>query len=214
MFDLLQHLAKHLERFPLVLLLRVFLRITAEADALPQIVHRGQVFLPVEVQLLQHHFLFYLPHELRANRFDLLVVGIPDNRDAVFANLVFVHTAVFADPARRIDMHPEITFECIRQPIGIPLLFKTARRDVLVDQFLDDFLADCRNRVCHLVGGHEFRPLVINDFSLIVRHIIVFEEVLSNIKVVRFDFPLRLLDLTRQDRTFDGLTFAHAHALQ
>src|SRR3546814_11311363 len=41
-----QHVVEHAEGFALVLLLRILLRITAQMDALPQIVHRGQMFAP------------------------------------------------------------------------------------------------------------------------------------------------------------------------
>src|SRR5829696_10517891 len=56
--DAVEQRAEEFERFALVLLLRVLLRIGAQVDTLAQIIHRGQVLAPVAIELLQHHRLF------------------------------------------------------------------------------------------------------------------------------------------------------------
>ena len=61
-FDLLKHFAEHLERFAFVFLLGVFLCVTAKTDALAQVVHCAEVFLPVKIELLQHDFFFDKSH--------------------------------------------------------------------------------------------------------------------------------------------------------
>ena len=50
---LLQQLSEHLKCFAFVFLFRVLLCITAQANTLTQVVHRAQVFFPVEVELLE-----------------------------------------------------------------------------------------------------------------------------------------------------------------
>ena len=55
---------------------------------------------------------------------------------------------------------------------------------------------------------------MINDFALIVRHIVIFKQVFTNIEVVRLDFALRFFDLARQKRALDRLTLAHAGTRQ
>jgi hypothetical protein len=72
-----QHVAEHLEGLALVLLLGVLLRVAAQVDALAQVVHRGEMLLPLHVELLQHDGLLEVPHDLRADRRDLrLVVAV------------------------------------------------------------------------------------------------------------------------------------------
>ena len=52
--DLLQHDTEHFERFALVFLLRVFLGIATKMNSLPKIIHAGEMFFPVVIELHQH----------------------------------------------------------------------------------------------------------------------------------------------------------------
>ena len=59
MFDLLHHRAKHLECLALVFLLRgSFCAYDRSPMPWRKMIHRGQVFLPVMIELPQHHLLF------------------------------------------------------------------------------------------------------------------------------------------------------------
>ena len=51
--DAIQKTRKEVECFALVFLFRIFLRVAAQMNALAQIVHRGQMFAPMRIQLLQ-----------------------------------------------------------------------------------------------------------------------------------------------------------------
>ena len=65
--DLVQHLAEQLERFALVFLLRLLLRIAAQVDALAQVIHARQVLLPALVEHVEHDVLFEHAHGLAAD---------------------------------------------------------------------------------------------------------------------------------------------------
>ena len=83
--DAIEQRAEELERLALVLLLRVLLRVRAQVDALPQVVHRGEVLAPVPVELLQHHGLLEVAHDRRADRLDLRLVRALDGLDDALA---------------------------------------------------------------------------------------------------------------------------------
>ena len=81
-------------------------------------------------------------------------------------------------------------------------------------QGADNLVADGRDRVGNIVGIHELGALMVDNTTLIIGDIVVLEQVLANIEVVRLDLALRALDLARQQATLDGLAFAHADARQ
>ena len=83
---LFDHFAEHIERFALVFLLRVLLCIRAQADALAQVVHGGQVLFPVEIELAQHDLLLDAAHEFGADVPGLLLVSLVDFFNAAFGN--------------------------------------------------------------------------------------------------------------------------------
>ena len=72
----LEHRAEHLERFALVLLLRVALRIAAQMNTLAQIIERADVLLPMRVELAQHDLLLDLVHDVRADLGGFAIVGL------------------------------------------------------------------------------------------------------------------------------------------
>ncbi len=65
--DLIQHPAEHFKGFTLVFLFRIFLRITPQVNSLAQVVHAGEVFLPVMIELSQHHLFLDVSHPVIAD---------------------------------------------------------------------------------------------------------------------------------------------------
>ncbi len=65
------------------------------------------------------------------------------------------------------------------------------------------------------IGGlHELLPLPVDDLALVVRHVVVLEQLLADVEVVGFDLALCALDLPRQQRALDDLAGLHARARQ
>src|SRR5687768_17885548 len=46
-----------------------------------------------------------------------------------------------------------------------------------------------------------------------VHHVVVFEQILSNVEVALFHLTLRILDAARDQGMLDGLVVRHAHAV-
>ena len=52
--------------------------------------------------------------------------------------------------------------------------------------------------------------MLINDFPLFVHHVVVFEQLFADFKVMRFDFFLRVGDGAGDHAVFDRHAFFHA----
>jgi len=74
--------------------------------------------------------------------------------------------------------------------------------------------ADRANRVGDVRRVHELRALLIHDAALVVGDVVVLEELLADVEVVRFDLALRALDLPRQELALDRFAGFHAGARQ
>jgi hypothetical protein len=108
MLDLLEHRTKHLKGLALILLLRVLLRVRPQPDALSQVVHGRQMFLPVHIELPQHHLFFNVAHQLAANRVFLGFVGFVTFLQAALENAIFIEGLVLANPA--VNIQPQTKF--------------------------------------------------------------------------------------------------------
>ena len=55
---------------------------------------------------------------------------------------------------------------------------------------------------------------MIDDLALVIGDVVIFEQVLANIEVMRLDLSLSAFDLARENLALDCLTFTHAGARQ
>ena len=161
----------------------------------------------------QHHFLFDVAHDLRADIGLLLVVG----RFERGQDLACAARAVAAP--LRPSTHSSIgstgpksrSIACV-QSRGIPLLLGCAAGDVLVHQLRHHILAHALDRLGDVLRAHQVGALLIDHAALIVGDVVVFQQLFARIEVVLLDAPLRALDLPRQHAAFDGLARLHADA--
>ena len=58
-----------------------------------------------------------------------------------------------------------------------------------------------------------FAALSVNDFTLLVHHIIIFDKVFTNIKIVRFHLGLSILNGPADQIVLNRLAFLHAQPL-
>ena len=65
--DAVQHGGEQLEGLALVFLLRVFLRVAAQENALAHVIHGGQVLAPMLIEGTEHDLLLDVTHDLRSD---------------------------------------------------------------------------------------------------------------------------------------------------
>src|SRR3984957_4082457 len=128
----LQHRLEHLERFFLIFDQRIVLAITAEADALLQMVHAQQVIFPLLVDHAEHDHALVMAHGVRADEFFFRVVA--------FFQL-FENRVAQVLPVQRFRLHTlgdEIDAEAreysVLQSFNIPVVGVRFRRTVFVHE--------------------------------------------------------------------------------
>ena len=76
----------------------------------------------------------------------------------------------------------------------IPLLLQTFGRNELINKSVHQLNAKVGDGFADIIGIQQTVPLGVDHLALIVSHIIVFEQVLTNIEVATFDFTLGFFD--------------------
>ena len=135
-----------------------------------------------------------------------LRVNLPPQR-------LFVERIVFIQPAAQRLTRVELGQQRLFQPGDVPLFFEALRRDVLADDVRDDLFAQTPDHVGNLVCRHQLVALLIDDLALVVRDVVVLEQVLANVEVSTFDLSLRLLDGVGDHPVFDCFPFFQAQRL-
>ncbi|KGE03265.1 hypothetical protein HRUBRA_02213 [Pseudohaliea rubra DSM 19751] len=196
----------------LVLLLRVLLRIGAQVDALAQVVHGRQVFLPQRVEHLQHDLLLDLAH-VRAHLLALGVVGGLDGLHNALAQALLFELIVLVEPLLHRQLDGELGLQLALEAGDVPLLLNAHGRHVAVDGLVDHILADRRDRVVDVGLIQQLVALLVDDLALVVGDIVVLEKLLANVEVAALNLALRLLDGVGDHAVLDGLALLHAQCL-
>ena len=207
--DAVQQFLEQLERFTLVFLFRVFLTITAQVNALTQVIHGRQVFFPEVVQNLQHH-LFFKGSQCNITHcfFFRCIVGFNRFQNALTQDF-FVEFVVFFQPLLDWQLNIELGLQMCFQPRNIPLLFQALRRNTGIDSIVHNVFTDVADHTRNVVHRHQVVTLVVDHGTLVVCHVIVFQQLLTNIEVTAFNLALCFLNSVGDHFVFNGLTVFH-----
>ena len=80
------------------------------------------------------------------------------------------------------------------QSFYIPLLFQTLGRNKLANNGVHHLSTQIGDSFADIIGIQQTVPLVVDHLTLIVSHIILFEQVLTKTRVAAFDFALGLFN--------------------
>ena len=100
------------------------------------------------------------------------------------------------------------------QIIGLPCIGIGFRRHIRADHVAVDFFAHRGDGFGYVRCFHHFNALLIDHLTLIVHHIIVFQQVLADFVVALLNFLLGTLNRTRHPWMEDSLILFHAEFLQ
>ncbi len=117
------------EAFALEFLLRLLLRVAAQIDALAQVIHAREMFLPVLVEHLQQEELLRRAHDFRAVlRFLLAEIAI-DFVDHVVAHAVCASRSCWLfDPVLDFELHPNSDCSTSFEAGDVPLFVDAVGR--------------------------------------------------------------------------------------
>jgi len=106
----------------------------------------------------------------------------------------------------------QLSGQCAFQTGNIPLFFDAIDWHIQTKQVMQHALTQRTNRFANVRRIQQLVALFINDFTLIVGHIIVFEQLLADIEVALFDLALCRFQRTADQRVLDRLAFRHFQA--
>ena len=208
-----QHGVEECEGFLLVFVQRVLLRISAQADALAQVVQLEQVLLPDLVEKLEQDALLRLAHDVCAPVRGLFRHAPVQRRENAPADFLVRNAFLFRPvPGREID--GKHTAQLVLEALRIPLLRQRLFRDETMDGVLHDLVAHVHDLVMDIVDLHQVAALFIDDLALVVHHIVEFQQVLADFEVARLDLLLRLFQRLVDPGMDDGLAFLQAQPAQ
>ena len=96
---------------------------------------------------------------------------------------------------------------------NVPLLFNALDGHILPGQIRETALTQRRYLASQAAGIHDVVALLVNHLALVVGHVVVFEQLFTNIKVARFHLALRRFDAARHDASFNRLAIGHLEPL-
>ena len=178
-------------------------------DALTQVVHRCQMLFPQGVQRLQHDAFFKVTHHFSANHFFLALIGFNGALQNTLAQRFFMQLRLFIQPLFERQIEVEIIFQTLLQAFDIPHLFQRLRRNMGIDGRFKYVFTNAVNRLAHVGHVEQLISLGVNSASLIVSHIVIFQQLLTDIEVAALDFTLRVGDRFGHPWMFDSLTRLH-----
>ena len=78
----------------------------------------------------------------------------------------------------------------------IPVFWICICRNITVYQILHIFCDHMDDRITHALAVQSLLPLRVDDLSLLIHYLVIFQQVLTNTKVVILNLLLCLLDCT------------------
>src|SRR6266581_233319 len=211
--DRLHEIAEQLERFALVFLLRVLLRVTAQVDPLAQVVERREVFAPVIVERRQEHEALELVHGVDRCASHLAAIGVVGSVDGALEESTVVEARVVLEPLRQRQLELELGGIGLFEARHIPLLFHAFFRNVRAEYVGHYALAQGRDLVRDVLRLENGVSQPVDLAPLVVGDVVVLEQLLADVEVVRFDLALRALDRAGDQAVLDRLAFGHPQAL-
>src|ERR1700761_6123454 len=208
--DAIEHAREQLVRLALELLLGLLLCVTTQIDALTQVIHARQVFLPGVVHHAQHDVLFQLAHGFGTDLLLLVLEQLVDTLANMFEQRVVVGLALLLKPVTHIGMYTELALQFPVERLDIPLLVDAVRRHVTPHQPVDHVFTNIVDGCRHVFGLEQLVALRVDHLALIVGNVIEFQKVFTNIEVVLLDLALCLLDLPADHAIFQRVVFLHA----
>src|SRR5256712_5711279 len=198
--DLLRHAARdarrHLfeERVSLALVgdERVLLAIAAQVDALAELLHRGEVLDPVDVDRAQEDPPLHHARQLLAELGLAPFVRLVDELRDLLSKLV---QARGVGERRRGDLVGAAQHRAERrgEPCAVPFL--GVRRDrVRVDHGRGLVVKEADDRLPDVAFLDDLPALVVDDVALVVENVVELERALADVEVAALDLDLRLGD--------------------
>ena len=207
--DQIQHLAEQLERFALVFLLRIFLGITAQVNALTEVIQCRKMLAPVGIHALQHDAALVLGKSFLADQINLSLVKIINGFQNMLKQIFIGQRFRFLKHGRQRNIELPLGLQLFFKPFNIPLLLNGFFRHIRPEKIGKSTMPQRCNQLGRIFHFKQFITLLINDLALVIGYIIIFQQLLAHIEIAPLDFPLCRFNGSGHDSRFDRLAFRH-----
>src|SRR5262245_12650530 len=195
----------------LVLLERVLLPVPAEPDALLQVVHAEEMIPPQGIEGLQPDDVLEVPHHGRREQGLALGVRLPHTLGHHLLDLRGPRAA--RGGLDETEPEDELGEHGVVQGLQLPLVRRHLVAAVARDQVRVQALGHITHIVAEILPRQQIAPAGVDDLALLVEHVVVLEEVLADVEVVRLDLLLGVPDGARDEPVLDRHALLHAEPL-
>jgi len=160
-------------------------------DALAQMVQGGQMFPPLGIQGLQHQIPLELVEYLGLGHLgDFFPVFLLHGFDKAPRQVFVAQAGVGLEPFPHRGLEVEFGFQSGFQARDIPLLIHAVFRHIDPEHVVEHTLTHGRDGFGNVVRFQEFVTLGVDHLTLVVGHIVVFQQLLADIEVAGFHLAL------------------------
>ena len=170
----------------------VFLTVTAQSNPFFEVVHGKQVVFPQTVHGLQHDDLFEIAHNRRGK--SLFPLFIVLERPVAHQVLEVFRYQLLLLFLAQTKAHIELAEHRVIQPFPVPLLRVDAFIRIVQHVFFSHLFNNSQYLTLQILTGQESPALRIDDFTLFVNHIIIFQQMFADIEVMALDAALGVFD--------------------
>ena len=158
-----------------------------------QVIQSGQMFAPLVVNGLQHEYALEVLEAFFAHAVNFRLVHVFGDALNV-SNQIFIRRAAmlvhpFDDRNVQRVLVEQMRFEIVQ----LPLLFNRTFRHINAHRLLQHIVAHAVDRFAHCTGVAFIKQLValgVNHATLIVRDVVVFEQLFADVEVMPLDLAL------------------------
>src|SRR5208337_3078396 len=203
---------EHIKGLALIFHQWVALAVATQADAFLQVVHGQKVVFPLRVHYLQHDHALVEAHAIGAPDLLALRVLFAGQASQFLGELVEgLGFKLLQVELAKIDSQP--VPELRAKAIDIPLVGVLRFGAEFGDQPIHHAVASFQDEFLLLMSFEQLTAQTVNGLALLVHHIVVLEQVLAGLEILRFHGLLRGLDALADHSRLDVGAFFHAQPL-
>src|SRR5690606_5589796 len=180
---------------------------------LTQVIQSLQMATPLRINGLQEHRTLEVAPVRLAYHINLglqQTLGLIDN---AIVQIIVSQIGFFLQHFSQRQLNLEGALQSSSQARDIPLLFHRVLRHVFTEQTADSRFTQAADGVGNISGLQHFVTLGVDHLALIVGHVVILQQLFTNIEVAGLDLALGRLDGTSHHTGFDRLALWQTQTL-
>ena len=158
---------------------------------------------------MQHDAFLEVTHHLSTNHFFFTLIHFDGLRQNALTQRLFMQFWFFIQPLGNWQIEVEIVLQTFLQPRNIPHFFQRLWWNVGINGRFEHIFTNAVNGFAHIADIQQFVTLGVNGATLIVSHVIIFQQLLTNVEVTAFNFTLGVGNRFSHPRVFNGFAWLH-----